>query len=258
MRDARMASKEVASLAPEDLLDRWRTHIAIIVDEWVFVLQNRTRYRAIQRLLARTMPAQGRTDQTRGFLEILWSTEAAMAVRRELDGQAGVINIWHLLHELEQRSEVMTRGAFMEMARITQGAGVCWCHWPEEEARANDWIGRFDFLAVEGRPEWDAVDDVLDSRMVAQDQNDLLESCGDVLDYAQRLIAHRTPMKHHWLPIRTIDAALDDLWTLIGKYYLLLSSEPLRPKKPRPMKDWNKEFRATLEAAARSREKQRP
>jgi len=238
-----MATKDVAEMSEEDLLDRWRTHIAKIGDEWIFVLQNRTRYRAVDRALARALPKRGRTDQTRGWLTMLWGTDAIMAVRRELDDQQGVINLRHLLYELEQRPDIANRRRFMEYGCPS----VCWCWYPEKKAIAKARFDSFPLVTFEPENEWDQGErDYINPLSVVADRRTIETEAGEAFRYAQRLVAHRTPVKDFDITPTAINQALDCIWTMVQKYYLFLSTEPLRPKTPRPPKGWNRELTDTL------------
>src|SRR5688500_9216306 len=37
----------------------------------------------------------------------LWGADALMGIRRELDGQHGVSNLYHMLHEMEARADAL-------------------------------------------------------------------------------------------------------------------------------------------------------
>lgn len=242
-----MASKLVAEMAPEDLLNRWRDHIATCADDWIYELQNRTRYRAVDRLLARTLHRGGRTDQTRGWLETLWVTDAVMAVRRAMDDQSGVINIRHLLFELEQRPEVATREEFMTWARISANVGVCWCGADEQEALATSRFESFPLIRYPRLHQWDGGErDHIAPEAVRADRQVLEAETRLVFNYAQRLVAHRTPMKHHHMDRQPVVAAIDSVWRTIQRYYLYISGEPLTPKTPRPPRNWHKSLRGLL------------
>jgi hypothetical protein len=234
-----MASKLVMEMSGDDLHDRWGTHIAKIADAWVWVMQGRVRFRSTFRMLQRSAASEKARRDTQSWLYYLWGTDAMMAVRRELDDQAGVINIKHLLHEIEARPDVMTRRRFMEWACPS----CCWCHCPDEKKTATRHFESFDLIRFPQENEWDEFErDYVDPASVAGDRRKMEADANEAFRYAQLLIAHRTPKDHLEIHGTAIDRALDSIWETVRMYYLLLSSEPLT-KRPRPPRHWRETFR---------------
>jgi hypothetical protein len=90
-------------MSAEQLRARWHSHIEIISDEAQYLATNRQRIREIQRMFYENARLGPYRYSTLHWLMQLWGADALMGVRRELDGQHGVTNLWHMLHEMRSR-----------------------------------------------------------------------------------------------------------------------------------------------------------
>ncbi len=232
-----MASKLVREMSADDLYDRWSHHIAVIADDVLALLTSRARFQALFRKLPKHLMDDEESADALRWLLSLWGTEAFMAVRRELDDQAGVINLRHLLYEIEQRPDVMTRQRFMDRACSL----ACWCHHPKEKETTTGHFESFElmrFIGVYG----DEAHDYIHPGFVGQDRALLEHESAAVFRYAQLLVAHRTPKQDLNIQVSTLNEAIDAIEYLVRKYYLLLNSEVLTPKRVRAPRGWQRTF----------------
>jgi len=139
----------------------------------------------------------------------LYGRDAVMAIRRELDGQAGVLNLFHLLHDMETHPHVLTRarhrGSFVEL--------------PQFRAQLVDQ----EFERFGGPPGPGTPEDHIPAAVIANDRAQLQRDTKAALDYAQRLVAHRTPIGEMPLTIREVDEAMRAVFRCLSKYYGFLA-----------------------------------
>ena len=102
---------------------RWRRQIRRIQREITYAFHNRIIFREVMRMF-RHNPALHQDGATvHDWIVGMYGRDQLMAVRRELDGQSGVINLIKLLHEIEQRPDVITRRGYLRFS-IGQDAWV--------------------------------------------------------------------------------------------------------------------------------------
>jgi len=181
---------------PEQLNDderyrTWMERIHRIQTETADLFWNRKIFRAVDRMFE-TNPELGKNTYLWNWLAETYRRDAAIAVRREMDGQAGAENLYHLLHEMEKHAPLLTRTkyhAFFQKVPVLQynyggfqGIGA----FPTGEIDV-----QFDCFC--GPPGPGKVDDHIPRQIIACDRKILEAETKKVVDYAQRLVAHRTP-----------------------------------------------------------------
>ena len=149
-----------------------------------------------------------------------------MCVRRELDGQAGALNLWHLLHDMEDNARLLSRDRY---ARL----------YAEETPRE---IVDDDFQRLGPLGETDGVVHILASA-VRQDRESLEVRTRPVEEYAERLVAHRTPVGELTLSIEAVDEALGAIFECMNKYHVLLTGTSIAFATPVPQFDFLAAFR---------------
>jgi len=213
-----MASREIIEMSPGDLVDRWRSHIVKCGDDILRLLIQRAQFRAVRSMLRRNPDFIAVGSDAWNWLATMWITQAVMGIRRELDDQAGVINIRHLLFELEARPTAYTREAFESYVSVnTSVLGYGIPRHPGPDA--------FDRLAII-RASAEGFDH-LDPQAVAKDRQALERKCEVAFRYAQRLVAHRTPADSLPLREKDIDRAINSIALTFYKYYEILTGETL-------------------------------
>src|SRR5713101_4089107 len=104
-----MASKEVMQMPADELYARWQEQIKRIYTETVYLFTTRHRFRCVQEMFRDNAALNKIGGDLYGWLTGMWGRDAIIGVRRELDDQAGTINLVNLLHEIEARPDVLTR-----------------------------------------------------------------------------------------------------------------------------------------------------
>ena len=96
-------------MSTSELRELWEERIGWIAEEANYMAVHRYRFQYVERWLFRRRQRRivNRSLQAFGWITKLWFTEGMMYVRRELDDQHGVINLNHLLHEIEARPDAI-------------------------------------------------------------------------------------------------------------------------------------------------------
>lgn len=200
---------------------RWRRQIRRIQRETTYAFHNRIIFREVMRMF-RHNPALHQDGATvHDWIVGMYGRDQLMAVRRELDGQSGVINLIKLLHEIEQRPDVITRRGYLRFSVGQDGwvRGRALRHFRELEAAGTTHI---------------------DPAIVRRDREELERRCRDTLQYAQRMVAHRTPARRGF-NLRNIDVALSAIEDILKKYYDLLTGYGLEVA-PSLLGNWRRPF----------------
>jgi hypothetical protein len=208
-----MASREIEQMPAAELFQRWQTHIEKIKTETIYLFTTRHRWQEITQLFLNNHELNriGGGDIYHYFLG-LWGRDALMGVRRELDDQHGTINLRNLLYEMEARPETMARKRCchvnpgqsellqQELDRSFEDLGVV-CPYPGNRQRADDHLPK-DFFT--------------------RDRRQLQDNTKTAFDYAQRMVAHRTPVDELEIQVHEINAAVDAIEPVLIRYYALL------------------------------------
>src|SRR5207247_341135 len=113
------------------------------------------------------------------------------------------------LHDMETHPHVLTRarhrGSFVEL--------------PQFRAQLVDQ----EFERFGGPPGPGTPEDHIPAAVIANDRAQLQRDTKAALDYAQRLVAHRTPIGEMPLTIREVDEAMRAVFRCLSKYYGFLA-----------------------------------
>jgi len=155
---------------------RWRQRIKRIQRETTYVFENRLIFREVQEMF-RTNPVLKESDGiVYDWLAGMYGRDGLMAVRRELDNESGVVNLVKLLHEIEKRPEVISRRGYSRFSDKTD-------KWVKRKAR--EYLAK---LEAPGKAH-------IDPNVVRADREALQAKCKISFQYAQRMVAHRTPTR---------------------------------------------------------------
>src|SRR2546428_11232423 len=99
-------AKRATHGTPEQLKARWRRQIRRIQLETTYAFQNRIIFREVMRMFRYNAALHQDGAKVHDWIVRMYGTEQLLAIRRELDGQSGVINLVRLLREIAQRPEV--------------------------------------------------------------------------------------------------------------------------------------------------------
>ena len=213
-----MAQRRLKCLTDDQLFADWvrwleRSYHEMVEQGW--------RHRMF-RLLRGIYQENSELCETGGFF-LKWAADnyvvaSVMALRRELDGQAGAENLFHLLCELRDKPSVICRARFK----------ATW-----EEGREQDIADRaFEELQIVRHPE-DPDRDHIDPAMVREDLL-TLQGLGRVVEHAQTTVAHRMPaISSEQIPtFGELHAAIEALRTVLRRYYLMLTHQSIAMFEP--------------------------
>jgi hypothetical protein len=207
----------------------WIDRIQLIKTETYSLFWNRRLFRAVQHMFQTNTALQDNGGDVWQWVAGLYGRDTVMAIRRELDGQAGVLNLFHLLHDIEAHAYVLTR------ARYRQS----FADVPRYPIQLID----RQFERFGGAPGPGTLDDHIPAAAVAHDRAELQRDTRAAFDYAQRLVAHRTPVGEVPLTLQEVDAAMRAVFRCLGKYYGFLLASSIVGPTPVPQYDWLAPFR---------------
>jgi len=196
----------------------WVERIRLVQKETVQLFWNRKMFQAVARMFETNEELRRTGDHVWWWLAGLYGRDAVMAVRRELDGQAGVLNLYHLLHDMERNAAILTRRRYRNHARILATV-------------ASDYVDE-QFHEFGGPPGPGTAGDYISPQAIARDRKALQDDTAAALEYAQRLVAHRTPVGELDLTLREVDRAVQALHDCLTKYYAFLTGSALVARTP--------------------------
>jgi len=87
------------------------------------------------------------------------------------------------------------------------------------------------------------MDDYMDPGYIQNDRDALDAECKPVKDYANRMLAHRTPIEEMPLTIGQLNRAIDAFEPMLVKYYAIVNGASLVGLEPSIIGDWTAPFR---------------
>jgi hypothetical protein len=221
-------------LPPDNRYRDWVERIERIQVETTYLFWSRKLFRAVQKMFQTNQPLGACGGDAWRWLMGIYGRDAVMAIRRELDGQAGVVNLFHLLHEMKEHAYILTRARYYA---LFSGSLIPVRHMEH------------DFARLGGPPGPGTLDDHIAPQVIAQDLETLRQKSDAAFSYAQRLVAHRTPAGEVPLTLDEIDEAIQAVFGCLRKYYLLLTAKNLVGATPVPQYDWLAPFRVPWAAS---------
>jgi catechol 2,3-dioxygenase-like lactoylglutathione lyase family enzyme len=142
-----------------------------------------------------------------------------MTLRRELDHQK-TANLRHLLHEMEERPQVMTRRRYRAL-------------WPEADRHHRVWgpdrdFERHQIMRVPDDPERDHIA----AEEFRSDREQLIAQTEVVREFVERTFAHRSPDKPATVTLKQVHDAVDAIVEMFKKYYALFTASSLATHRP--------------------------
>lgn len=95
-------SKPPTELDADARYREWIDRIQRIKAETFSLFWNRRLFRAVQHMFETNAALQACGADVWQWVAGLYGRDAVMAIRRELDRQAGVLNLFHLLHDMKR------------------------------------------------------------------------------------------------------------------------------------------------------------
>lgn len=183
------------------------------------------------RLLEGVFDNNAQLSEEGGFI-FDWMAEnyvdsALMLLRRELDRQNNVENLWNLLHDIIDHHRILTRGRYC----TAWGRGGRF-----DVEMANRSFDLFRPVRVEGNADLDFID----AEVVRADLEQVDADAGRVRRYAERTRAHRTRARAvdtAGITFRELHRAIADVRGVVAKFYTLLTLRSIGRWEPVPQFD---------------------
>jgi len=198
-----------------DLLDAearyrdWSDRIERISAETATLFWSRKLVRAIGRMFETNEELRNSGGHVWNLILRLYGRDAVVAIRRELDGQARVVNLFHLLHDMEAHARILTRTRYHT---LMAGSSI------RPITIDRQFEKTFGAPPGPGTPE-----DHVPPEVIKGDRALLKKETAKVLDYAQRFVAHRTPADTFPLTLQEVDDAIQAVHRCLAKYRVLLT-----------------------------------
>ena len=224
-----MANKHLR-LTDDEVYVRWQERFERVRLELTFLFSVRRKFRQVQAMFNDNKRLNAIGSQAWEWVLLLWGRDAVMAVRRELDDDTNTISLGTLLDEMATRPDILTRRRYM--AHMRDG--------DETLVRLND-----EAFTKRGiiRSGTDKMADHLDPAAIRADREGLVSAAKPVLEYANRMVAHRTPVEELGMTVEDIHVALDAMEPTVKNYHVLLSGSALTAIEPTEVgDDWREAF----------------
>ncbi len=213
-----MAQRQFEKLSDDEVFADWLRWIERAHDE---ALDQGWRHKMFR--LMRGVAEQNADLRRTGRFFLQWAADnyvaaSAMALRRELDTRSGAENLFHLLCEMQQRPNVLSRARFRS---TWTGTGK---HYKADTV--------FDDLGIIPSPEGRDFDHI-DPNKIEEDR-EKLKSADDVPEHVQATIAHRMPVRPEE-PIPTYGEfhdAHETIWQVIVRYREILTHRTKDSREP--------------------------
>jgi hypothetical protein len=226
-----MASVNFKQLSADDCYARWQQHVKRIKNETVYLFTTRQHFREVRRMFQENKRLNEIGGEVYRWLLGIWGRDALIALRRELDGQSNTVNLMHLFEEMKHRPTVMTRRRYL--AHCTKD------DHPYIREMMNKAFTRWGAVSDNSG---DPLDDYIPADATDADQKALEVQTRKAFDYAQRMIAHRTPVEGLEIKPAEINAAIDAIEPMLQKYYLMFTASSLVSATAVAQYDWGAPF----------------
>jgi hypothetical protein len=158
----------------------------------------------------------------------MWARDTIIGIRRELDDDRNTISFGTLLDEMAERPTILTRRKF---TGYSTGKEVFIFQMLDEA------FDRYGIVKAADR-----LDDHIDPKAIRADRRQLDRAAKPVTDYANRLVAHRTPIDEMPLTYGQLNAAMDAMEPAFTKYYAVVNGGALMGLEPAMIGEWTKPF----------------
>jgi hypothetical protein len=206
--------------AEDELYEKWVDWLEKIATQ----THNLWAYRDYWRGLVEITQANDEIPPSTFFdaLGIWYADEQSVAVRRQLDKDHRSVSLWRLIRDIARHPEVMTRERHVSLWEEE--------HWTQQ-ANAN-----YDKFAGDGN-------DRIAPERTMKDLERLEAIAKPIKVYVDKRVAHTDEQAMSDVPTYDeLNAALDELGKLLGKYMSLLKATVLATVSPVHQADWTQAF----------------
>lgn len=226
-----MTQRDVRSMSDDELFASWVEWITRTSEEISDVYHNRYVMRTIQMMFDENPKLHTESGgHVWGWIALLYARDCLMFIRREFDTQNNSINLLKLLGEISARPTILSRARFRKLYdKCTVPEGV------KDEMSSHD----FNRAGVVTGPDGPG-SDYINPDVVKTDLAETKQQVEVLLEYANRVLAHRTG---EWgqpeirIP-NDLDAPLEAIHGCFNKYYVLLTGKNLENPEPHVLFDW--------------------
>lgn len=224
-----MNSKKFKHMSKDEVFERWQQRFDRILTELMY--PTRRKFWDIQEMFKTNEKLYAIGSQPYEWILGIWGRDAVMGIRRELDDDRNTIALGSMLDEMTERPQVLNRRRFLSFLR------------PNEE----EYIIRVNNEAFDNwgtvKRSGGSLEDYLDLAGIKADREALDATAKPVLEYANRLVAHRTPIDKLGLTIGEINKAIDAFEPIVQKYHVILTGKALAQIEPSNVgDDWKEVF----------------
>ena len=226
-----MATPKLKDLTDDDAFERWQERFDQIHKELMYLMTTRRKFEDIREMFNANTRLNAIGSQPYRWILGMWGRDAVIAVRRELDNDTNTICLGTLLDEMASRPEVLTRARYMAFMRKSEQFLI----------DLND--KAFTKRGVV-KPTTDPSQDYMDPAVIKADRKSLDKAAKPVLEYANRLVAHRTPtIDKLEVTIKQINDAIDAIEPVFQKYHVIMTGSSLMRLEPYNQgDDWRRTF----------------
>ena len=226
-----MAQFNIGTATDDELYARWQEQIERIRTETTYLFTTRFRWREVVKMFEYNQALNKVGGPAYQWLLGIWGRDAIMAVRRELDDQHGAVNLVHMLHEIEKRPQVLTRRRYLAHIKPSDPDFLT--------ETMNEDFNRFGCVTT---PGGDPDEDHIDPTVVRADRQHLQEEASATFEYAQQMVAHRTPIDKLEIQISDIHRAIDAIHPVLRKYYVILTGNGIATSEAAFQYHWKEAF----------------
>ncbi|MGE3843793.1 MAG: hypothetical protein AB7I50_19650 [Vicinamibacterales bacterium] len=216
-------------MTDDEVFARWQERFDRILTELTYVFENRRKFRDIQTMFQTNERLIKIGSQPWEWMLGHWGRDTVMAIRRELDDNRNTISLGAILDEMAERPTVLTRRRYFSFAPVSA----------DVERVLNEQFDRYGIVS----PTADRMDDHIAPAGIQADRMAMMDAAGEVLEYANRLIAHRTPINEMPMTVGDVTRAIDAMEPVVKKYFVILTGNTLLGIEPTNMgDDWKEVF----------------
>jgi hypothetical protein len=215
-----VAQRNIRAMSADELFASWKQWIEHdIYEELIALASSRHTYKAFRNVF-RQNAGLTRAGWFFDWVTLNYIARAGMTLRRQMDDQAGNVNLRQFLQELQDRPEVMTRRRYVD----------AW-NPPDADRWLADRSFTKNFELV--KPDQDKHNDHVDPKMVRRDRELLIQATGTVTSWVNRTIAHRGQVPPMAVPtFGDLHGCVDALESTFKKYYNLITQSSLVQLEP--------------------------
>lgn len=200
-----MAQRKLDQLDDDTLYGEWQHWIRHqIHDEWIELGSKQETFDLIAEIVRNNPRLQRTGGHVLDWMYFNYVAAIAMTLGREMDHQK-TANLRHLLHEMEERPQVMTRGRYRML-------------WPEGDRHDRFWGPDRDFERhqIVRVPE-DAERDHIAPAEFKAAREQLIAKTEVVWEFVERTVAHRSPKKPGTVTLKQVHDAVDTIVEMFQK-----------------------------------------